>query len=397
MAAEAILTRATLRGATLSARARVNRALAGRDVDRPPISLWHHFGLEKEGPARHAQATLAFHRDYQTDLVKVISDFPFPKPSGDWHEVRVQDDPFPEQIRALMAIRDALQRSAHFVETIFNPWNVAEKLSSPQAVKQLQAEQPQRLLDALDAIAKSEAAHARRAMNAGASGIFLAIANAQPQILGRDDYAKFSAPFDRMVIEAVKDAPLNVLHLHGDAVYLDAFYQGWPAAVINYSTHGTKVGIDAVRARYAGVIAGGLDETAYRTLDPATLGPGRRRARQAGARFILTPGCGARRFTARRAAQAASPVRERGLTRCRRLTSSRGFTSLTGRSSAPGPEAETRTTFPVVNVRGRRRTIRPSSEKSKRSFQLISSRMRSDLSGRSRLRLMERLKASSFG
>jgi uroporphyrinogen decarboxylase len=179
LAAEAVLTPATLRGAALSARARVDRALSGQDVDRPPISLWHHFGLEKEGPVRHAQATLAFHRDYRTDLVKVMSDFPFPKPAGSWHEVRVLDDPFPEQIRALTAIRDGLQRSAHFVETIFNPWNVAEKLSSPAAVKELAAEQPQRLLDVLEAIATSEATHARRAMNAGASGIFLAIANAQ--------------------------------------------------------------------------------------------------------------------------------------------------------------------------------------------------------------------------
>ena len=95
-----------------------------------------------------------------------------------------------------------------------------------------------------------------------------------------------------MILEAVKDAPLNVLHLHGDAVYLDAFYQGWPAAVINYSTHGTGVGIEAVRARYAGVIAGGIDETRYRTLDPATLRAQADEARRrAGARFILTPGC----------------------------------------------------------------------------------------------------------
>jgi uroporphyrinogen decarboxylase len=278
--------------AALSARERIDRALAGRDVDRPPISLWHHFLLEKEGPAKHAQATLAFHRDYQTDLVKVMSDFPFPKPAGAWHEVRFTDDPFPQQLQALTAIRDGLQRSAHFVETIFNPWNVAEKLSSPAAVQQLKAEKPQALLDALEAIAKSEAAHARRAMNAGASGIFLAIANAQPQIVSRDDYAKFSAPFDRIVLDAVKDAPLNVLHLHGDAVYLDAFYTGWPAAVINYSAHGTKVGIDAVRARYAGVIAAGIDETAYRTLDAAALKTQADAARaQAGARFILTPGC----------------------------------------------------------------------------------------------------------
>jgi len=278
--------------ATLSARERIDRVLAGRDVDRPPISLWHHFGLEKDGPARHAEATLAFHRAYRTDLVKVMSDFPFPKPAGAWHEVRFTDDPFPQQIQALTAIRDGLQRSAHFVETIFNPWNVAEKLSSPAEVQRLKAAEPQTLLDALEAIAKSEAAHARRALNAGASGIFLAIANAQPRILARDDYQKFSAPFDRIVLEAVKDAPLNVLHLHGDAVDLDAFYTGWPAAVINYSTHGTKVGIDAVRARYAGVIAGGIDETAYRTLDAAALKAQADGARaKAGARFLLTPGC----------------------------------------------------------------------------------------------------------
>ena len=284
---------ALVRGAdALSARERVDRALAGRDVDRSPISLWHHFGLEKDGPARHAQATLAFHRDYKTDLIKVMSDFPFPKSAGAWHDVRVTDDPFPPQIQALTAVRDGLQRSAHFVETIFNPWNVAEKLSSAAAVQQLKAEKPQALLDALGAIAKSEAAHARRAMNAGASGIFLAIANAQPQILSRADYATFSAPFDRIVLDAVKDAPLNVLHLHGDAVYLDAFYAGWPAAVIDYSAHGTKVGIAAVRARYAGVIAGGIDETNYRTLDAVALKTQADAARtQAGARFILTPGC----------------------------------------------------------------------------------------------------------
>jgi uroporphyrinogen decarboxylase len=292
LAAEGALAPALLHGAALGARARVDRVLAGRDVDRVPISLWHHFGLEKEGPARHAQATLAFHRAYRTDLVKVMSDFPFPKAAGAWHEVRVQDDPFPLQIQALTAIRDGLQRSAHFVETIFNPWNVAEKLSSPPAVRQLAAEQPQRLLDALEAIAKSEATHARRSMNAGASGIFLAIANAQPQVLSREDYARFSAPFDRLVLDAVRDAPLNMLHLHGDAVYLDAFYTGWPATVVNYSAHGTKVGLEAVRARFAGVIAGGIDERAYRTMDVATLKAQASAARaRAGARFVLTPGC----------------------------------------------------------------------------------------------------------
>jgi len=56
---------------------RVDRALAGRDVDRAPFSFWHHFGLDT--PEAHAKVTLDFHRAYRTDIVKVMSDFPYPK------------------------------------------------------------------------------------------------------------------------------------------------------------------------------------------------------------------------------------------------------------------------------------------------------------------------------
>ena len=283
---------ASPQAASLSSRERVDRALAGTDVDRPPLTLWHHFGLEAKGPAAHAEATLAFHRRFGTDLVKVMSDFPYPKPAaGSWFELREEARPFPAQLEALGAIAKGLDGKAHFVETIFNPWNVAEKLSSPAAVQQLKREQPQQLLDALAVIARSEANHARQAVAAGASGLFLAIANAQPAILTAEEYARFSEPFDRIVLDAVRSAPLNVLHLHGDHVYLDRFY-GWPAAAINYSAHGTKVAIKDVRARYVGVILGGIDEVGYRSLPAATLKTQADAARaQAGAKFLLAPGC----------------------------------------------------------------------------------------------------------
>lgn len=271
---------------------RVDRALAGRDVDRPPLSLWHHFGLEKEGPKRHAQQTLAFHREYGTDLVKVMSDFPFPKPSGDWWELKVQANPFAPQIEALKEIRSGLNGQAHFVETVFNPWNVAEKLSSKEEVLRLKQEEPQRLLDALESIAKSEANHAKLAIGAGASGIFLAIANAEAPPLRREDYLKFSIPFDRIVLDAVKDAPLNILHIHGAKVYLDLFESGWPAAVVNYSMRTTGVPIATIRKEYSGVLAGGIDEVDYRKLTVDELRRQAAAARdQAGTKFILTPGC----------------------------------------------------------------------------------------------------------
>jgi uroporphyrinogen decarboxylase len=273
-------------------RERVDAALAGKDVDRPPFTLWYHFGVEKEGPEAHARATLNFHERFGTDLIKVMSDFPFPKPAGNWWEVKVVQNPFEPQIRALALIRDGLARRKHFLETIFNPWNVAEKMSSKEEVARMMREHPQRLLTALDAIARSEAAHAKRAIQTGASGVFLAIANAQDGIMTEAEYAKFSEPFDRMILDAVKDAPMNTLHLHGDKVYLNRFLKGWPATIVNYSQHGTGVDIATIRKQSPGVLMGGIDEVNFRKLTPSDFQAQARKAQTAaGARFILAPGC----------------------------------------------------------------------------------------------------------
>jgi uroporphyrinogen decarboxylase len=273
-------------------RERVDRTLRGDEVDRSPFTYWYHFGLEKEPPLKHAQATLDFRRKFRTDIVKVMSDFPYPKPVGTWYRLKEEQNPFPAQIKALELIRDGLAGEVHFVETIFNPWNIATKLSSKDEVLKLKAEKPQVLLDALQVIAKSEANHARHAVAAGASGIFLAIDNAQDGYLTREEYSKFSEPFDRIVLEAVKAAPLNILHLHGDKVRLDSFVEGWPAAAINYSAHGTGVTLGDVRKKYSGVLMGGIDERNFRTLETLDL---KRQwiaaGRDARKKFILAPGC----------------------------------------------------------------------------------------------------------
>ncbi|MBV8819352.1 MAG: hypothetical protein JO022_13420, partial [Acidobacteriaceae bacterium] len=165
-----------------------------------------------------------------------------------------------------------------------------------QDVVALKNDKPQKLLDALEVIAKSEANHAKRAIAAGASGIFLAIANAQDGVMSQADYAKLSEPFDRMILEAVRSAPINVLHLHsdekyGDKLYVDRFYRGWPAAAINYSLY-THMQISDLRKRYSGVIMAGLDERKYRKLSSADLKQQSSSAREAaGKKFILAPGC----------------------------------------------------------------------------------------------------------
>lgn len=271
---------------------RMELALRGGTPDRAPFSFWHHFGLQGKPPEFHAKATLHFQLVYRLDLVKVMSDFPYPKGTGaNWWELKPLADPFPAQIEALKLIREGIQNTKYFVETIFNPYNVAEKLSSKEEVKRMMTERPQQLLDALEAIAKSEAAHAKRALATGAKGIFLAIANAQDAVMTKEQYERFSAPFDRMVAGAASGAPLNTLHLHGKGVWLDRFWKGWDDPIINYSTVETGVALAEARRSYSGVLMGGLDETKVKRARLADYQKMISGAKVAGPKWFCTPGC----------------------------------------------------------------------------------------------------------
>jgi uroporphyrinogen decarboxylase len=288
---------AVLRGASMTPCERVKHALRGEDVDRTPFSFWHHFLDADKSAESHAQSTLAFHRQFHTDVVKVMSDYPYPKPKAEWFEPRVEANPFPTQIRSLQLIRAGLGGKVYFLETIFNPWQIAEKLSSHEDVMALMQDKPQRLLDALEVFAKSEANHARLAVKAGAAGVFVSITNAQAGTLTEEQYGKFSEPFDKMVFDAVKSAPFNVLHLHtdakyGDHLYAKRFFKGWSAAAINYTVQGTGLPVVEMRKEYSGVIMAGLDERKYRQLTVADLKEQSSSARAgAGKKFILAPGC----------------------------------------------------------------------------------------------------------
>jgi len=273
----------------LTRKERVDRALAGRDVDRPPFTHWHHFGPQTAEV--HAKATLDYHWNYKTDIVKVMSDFEYPKPAGTWYELKVLDNPFPDQIRALELINTGLNGDAYILETAFNPWQVAVKLSSKEEVLRLQHENPQRLLDALDVLTQSHVNHAKRAFAAGASGILFSIANAKREELSPADYARFSAPFDKRFFEATAGAKLNFLHLHWENEYVDQFV-GFQAPVVNWSVQTSGVEVSTVRGKFSQTIATGIDEVKYKDLSPAQIREQWQSASSsAGSKFILTPGC----------------------------------------------------------------------------------------------------------
>jgi hypothetical protein len=115
----------------LTHKERVDRALRGQEVDRPPFTFYHHY---KAPTAQlEAQDHLDFHRMYKTDIVKVMNDFDYPhSTTGKWYELKPLESPFPNQLTTLQLVRDGLNGDAYFIDTIYGPYMTAMILFGSQ-------------------------------------------------------------------------------------------------------------------------------------------------------------------------------------------------------------------------------------------------------------------------
>jgi hypothetical protein len=132
------------RSSDLSHKERVDRALRGEDLDRPPFTFYHHY--KRPTAQLEARDHLEFHRAYNTDIVKVMNDFDYPQSAtGKWFELKPLDSPFPEQLTTLKLVRDGLNGDAYFVDTIYDPYMTAMILfqSQPQFAAQGKSEEVQ--------------------------------------------------------------------------------------------------------------------------------------------------------------------------------------------------------------------------------------------------------------
>jgi len=294
---------------TLSHKERVDRALRGQDLDRPPFTFYHHY--KRPTAQLEAQDHLEFHRTYNTDIVKVMNDFDYPQSTtGKWHELKPLDSPYPGQLETLKRVRDGLNGDAYFIDTIYGPYMTAMILfqSQPQfaslgkseevqdqqikSLHDFQQQNPDAWHNALEAITQSTVNHIRHAKDIGASGALVSIFNAESKFGTVGDYERYTRPYDKRVFDALADTKLTVLHLHYlERPYLDQF-KDFNAPVIQHSVKTSGIPISEIRKHYSQTIAGGVDEIDYEKLSVAGMRKQWTEARpQAGANYIAAPGC----------------------------------------------------------------------------------------------------------
>ncbi|MGZ8446588.1 MAG: uroporphyrinogen decarboxylase family protein [Candidatus Deferrimicrobiaceae bacterium] len=248
----------------------VDRVLKGEPVERPPLSLWYHFGVQHGDGPRFAGLALDYFRHYDLDFLKVMNDYFYPMPEG-LDAVRngadlaraarfdVGDTPWREQFRALEVISAELEGEAYFLDTVFDPWNTLKRALAGENIGDLMDSEPEAVQEALGVITENLIAYCLRSLDIGSAGIFLSIP-ASREFMSREQFLTFGKPFAYRLLEAVfRRGRMNVAHIHGDDLYFDDCLD-FPVHVFNWWDRGPGgPSLAAVKERISGCVMGGID------------------------------------------------------------------------------------------------------------------------------------------
>lgn len=267
---------------------RFERALEGREVDHLPISLWRHFPVEDQTPDGLAAANVRWQRRFRFDVVKFMPTGTFsvedwgvqteyvPSVFGtrrvlklgidnldDWARLRPLDvgaGSLGVQLEGLRQTATVLDGEVPILLTAFSPLTTALKLAGLVQLTTAMREAPELLEAALDVITDTTIRFIAASADAGAHGLFLATQCADASVMNQDDYMRFGRPYDLRVLTAVPERlRYRMLHIHGEATYFDLL-SAYPVNMLNWHDRMASPSLAAGRNRFAGLVAGGLNE-----------------------------------------------------------------------------------------------------------------------------------------
>jgi uroporphyrinogen decarboxylase len=282
---------------------RVRAALAGTEVDRPPFSVWYHFGLQHAPAERTAESHVEFFEAYNLDWLKVMNDYSYPMPRGietlsDARDLKrliafdVRQGPPGEQLETIRLIGQSLRGKALVVDTVFNAWNTLKRNILKEAMGPLMEEHPAELEAALAVVNDNLIRYAIASLHGGASGIFFSVP-ATPESLTAEQYERFMRPFDLAFLEAIRPfGEFHVLHAHGKELYLDRL-QEYPVHAISWADREAGPPLTLMRRITPRALMGGIDHASFPYTSAARIREEIRAAiAEAGPRkLFIAPGC----------------------------------------------------------------------------------------------------------
>lgn len=273
-----------------SKRKRLEAAIGGDVLDRPPVTLWRHWPGDDQDAEALAAAHLGWQRDFDWDLIKVSPSSSYcladwgasdswqgsvegtrtygqrvVQRPGDWDMLHVLDPrrgTLATQLEALRLLGQGLSTlpdpDVPFIATIFSPLAQAKNLAGgPELLSQMRSH-PEALLSGLETITKSIMAYIEAAKKTDISGIFYAVQHARFELLSPAEYARFGQPFDARILEATSDLWLNMLHVHGDKGIMFDQVARYPVQLVNWHDRDSGFSLSDGLERISGAVCGGV-------------------------------------------------------------------------------------------------------------------------------------------
>lgn len=283
---------------------RILKVLNGGTADRVPFSAYMHSTVRDKTPAGFVKFTLDFHKKYEPDYIKVMFDehydlpvtYDFVRSLEVWRLLEEYDEhigALGRQLNALKQIKQAVGPDVPVIQTIFLPFHFGIRLAYKRIPDDLKKD-PEAVLYGLDTIAENLIRFGRACLNeAGIDGFFFGAYGCERAWLSEQQYQEFVMPSDTKVVNALRHAPITILHIHGEKNSYFSLLKDYPCKAISWEDRLAGPSISQALAATDKCLVGGIDHHLARSCSPAEIIKQGREAIQAtgGKRLILAPGC----------------------------------------------------------------------------------------------------------
>jgi uroporphyrinogen decarboxylase len=285
-------------------RERIQAAIKGEIVDRPPVALWRHFPVDDQSPELLANAHLHYQQNYDWGVndewvgdtegtrrysTSIISD------PHDWETLPILEPTSTHlagQLECLRLIRARLDPGTPLLQTIFSPLAQAKNLAGNDMLLEHLSHHPSVVMKGLKTITQTTRLFVEAAMNTGIDGIFYAVQHAQGQLMSFEEYKIFGLIFDRETIEPAENLWCNMLHLHGQEIHFELANE-LPFQIVNWHDRESYPSLTEAQSLFQGVICGGMrqDTIVYRDHTEVENEAADAIQQTGGKRFVLGTGC----------------------------------------------------------------------------------------------------------
>ena len=267
---------------------RIENAIAMKENDRTPYSMWMHFPNRDRSPRRLAELAVGNQKKYDLDFIKFMpyglystvdmgADLdvfegylkapvlhePVIKTAADWDKIRPVCGTRGEYAVVLEAQRIAMEMMDEhipFLQTLFSPATTMAKLCSPKTRVEHMRTAPEKVHRVLEMITDTTIQFAKAAVALGADGFFYATQLSGRAAMETAEHEEFVKKYDLQILNAVKDCTwFNVLHLHGAQVRIDEM-QDYPVQGLSWHDRDDGPTMDEVRKYSTKAFIGGLSQ-----------------------------------------------------------------------------------------------------------------------------------------